>query len=309
MTAQSASTASSSSTSSNFRSRMKAGVSDLLKGTGALTQTADTGQIDLVSGTFSPVVNTVGGYEIFYLNDALHATKPVYIKIEYGWGQADTANPQLWLTIGSGSNGAGTLTGNLSSRRVVLAGQSTAWGSNTAHMCYANGAAADSAIVWAGWWGGASYAGVMGGGLFIVERQRDPDGAPNGNGVYITTAGLGEGGTNTDCLRLTPTGLTHAATTRAGLLLPTWSNTSGSTTGIVGADTYFCPVLTGFHVQSFGSPSKYLLGYNAGDVSRGVQQSVSLYGAAKTFLCGGANWSQFDLTGAGSGWAPAVRIN
>lgn len=309
MTAVSASTASSSSSSANFRARVKAGISDLLKGTGALTQTADTGQIDLVAGTFTPTINTSGGYEIFYLNDSLHATKPVYVKIEYGWGNADTANPQVWLTIGSGSNGSGTLTGNLSSRRAALAGQGTAWGSSTVHMCYANGATADSAVVWAGWWGGASYAGTLGGGLFIIERSRDADGTPNANGVYITTAGCGEGGTTTDCLRFTPSGLTHAATSRTGLLLPTWSNIAGSTTGIVGADTYFCPVYTGAYGQSLGAPSKYLLGYNAGDVSRGVQQSVSLYGVSKTYLCGGANWSQFDLTAASSGWAPAVRID
>lgn len=313
MTAQTASVASDVTSSANFRSRMKTGVSDLLKGTGALTQTADTGQADLVSGTFTPAQNTAAGYEVFYLNDSLHATKPVYIKIEYGHGgHSGPANPQIWVTLGSGSNGSGTLTGNLSARRAVMTTSASLWGSSTAHATYANGAAADSAVVWGGWWGGASYAGTLGGGLFLIERSRDPDGTPNGNGVMLITAGIG---TNsdvnaiTDCLRLTPAGLTHAATQRTGVLLPTWSNTAGSTTGIVGADTYLAPILTGFYVQNFGSPSKLLLGYNAGDVSRGVQQSVSVYGSTKTFLCGGANWPGFDLTGATSGWAPAMRID
>ena len=74
-----------------------------------LATAGDTGQINLATAT-RPGTNTAAGYQIRYLNDSLHGSKPLYLKIEFGTGLANTS-PNIWITAASGTNGAGTLTG------------------------------------------------------------------------------------------------------------------------------------------------------------------------------------------------------
>jgi len=74
-----------------------------------LTQTADTGQINTSTVT-RPAINTSAGYVIGRFNDTAQATSPVFFKLEFG--SANPANnPQMWITVGTGSNGSGTITG------------------------------------------------------------------------------------------------------------------------------------------------------------------------------------------------------
>lgn len=77
--------------------------------TAGLVQTADTGQINWLTVT-RPAANGVGGYEIFRL-----ASSTLYFKVEYGTNNGP-ANPQVIITVGTGSNGSGTLTGQLCTR-------------------------------------------------------------------------------------------------------------------------------------------------------------------------------------------------
>ena len=60
------------------------------------------------------------GFEIWRFDDALQATHPVFIKVEYGAGNSSTVGqsvPQLWVTIGKGSDGAGGIVNILAPRR------------------------------------------------------------------------------------------------------------------------------------------------------------------------------------------------
>lgn len=72
-------------------------------------QTADTGQINWTTVTRA-AVNTMAGYEIWRLSGSA-----LFLKIEYGSAGA-TASPAFNFTVGTGSNGSGTLTGQLSTR-------------------------------------------------------------------------------------------------------------------------------------------------------------------------------------------------
>lgn len=74
-----------------------------------LVQTADTGQINPGSAT-RPAINTSAGYQIWRFNDALQATAPVFLRIEYRTGSVVT-NPAMFLGVGTSTNGAGTLGG------------------------------------------------------------------------------------------------------------------------------------------------------------------------------------------------------
>lgn len=82
-------------------------VSKALKEAG-LVQTADTGQINLVTVEL-PAISTFAGYEIWRFNDTRQGTEPIYLRIEYGRAAAES-RPNLKLRWGTGTNGAGTLT-------------------------------------------------------------------------------------------------------------------------------------------------------------------------------------------------------
>lgn len=105
------------SSDANFRSWAQA-VHDILDD-GGWVQTADTGQIDLVTVSAPGATDTSMGYEIWRTDDAAGSLVNFYIKIEYGSGASSATRPAIWLTIGWGSNGSGTLTGVLWTRRQI----------------------------------------------------------------------------------------------------------------------------------------------------------------------------------------------
>jgi hypothetical protein len=78
------------------------------------TKTADTGQIDWTTVARAAGTNTSQGYEIRKSPTQAGYTD-FYLKIEYG-SAASVSLTSLWITIGTGSNGSGTLTGVVSSR-------------------------------------------------------------------------------------------------------------------------------------------------------------------------------------------------
>lgn len=86
--------------------------------TAGWVQTADTGQLASPATVAHPTVNaTSAGYEIWRMADALQATAPIFVKIEYGTGGNTTGqNNGYWITIGTGSDGAGAITGVMQAR-------------------------------------------------------------------------------------------------------------------------------------------------------------------------------------------------
>lgn len=73
-----------------------------------LVQTSDTGQINLTTAT-RPGVTGTAGYQIWRFDDAMQATKPIFIRIQYGTASSATA-PRMQVIVGTGSDGAGNLT-------------------------------------------------------------------------------------------------------------------------------------------------------------------------------------------------------
>lgn len=74
-----------------------------------LVQTADTGQINWTTVTRAGT-NSDAGYEIWTFNDTQQGTAPIYIRFDYGTAST-TSMPRIRATIGTGSNGSGTITG------------------------------------------------------------------------------------------------------------------------------------------------------------------------------------------------------
>lgn len=78
---------------------------------GPVTQTSDTGQFDPTTITAASLSTTVGNsYRVHYLDDALHSTRPLYIRT--GWHLSAAAGYiRNTVTVGTGTDGAGNITG------------------------------------------------------------------------------------------------------------------------------------------------------------------------------------------------------
>jgi hypothetical protein len=89
-------------------------IEDTLVSTGGWSVTTDTGQTLPSALTAATAVNQKKGYRIYKMGDALQATAPVYMKLEFGSGGGNPPGGAIaagvWPTIGMGSDGAGNIT-------------------------------------------------------------------------------------------------------------------------------------------------------------------------------------------------------
>lgn len=147
-----------------------------------LVQTADTGQINFTTAT-RPATNAVAGYTIYRFNDTLQATAPIFIKFE--WGTASTNQPQVFATVGTGSDGAGNITG-VSTTRVgiwINASPVSTAATYVSNVCVTAGALA------IGWKLGDQTGTSKGHGFFSVQRSTDDTGALTGAWAAVTRSG------------------------------------------------------------------------------------------------------------------------
>lgn len=141
-------------------------------------KTADTGQIDFTTVTSPGSINTPLGYEIWRMADSLQGTTPVFMKIEYGCGATNT-HPALWITLGSGSDGAGNLTGQLTARAQFNMGSYTTGSvgsfvsGSTSRLLVALGTGTDVA---------AAHTTRI---VVAVERSHNANGADNSDGALL----------------------------------------------------------------------------------------------------------------------------
>jgi len=110
-----------------------------------LVQTSDTGQVNWATAT-RPGVDSTPYYSIWRFNDTLQATAPIFIRLEFGTG-ATTNRPRFRVQVGTGTNGAGTLTGTTSTIRSATANQLIA-STVTAYSSYVTGGEGYFALVW-----------------------------------------------------------------------------------------------------------------------------------------------------------------
>lgn len=92
-----------------------------------LVPTADTGQLPVPVAANRPGPSGVAGYWIFRFNDALQGVAPIFLKIRPGTA-GNSGNPQVRIELGTGSDGAGNLTGSVGE---VGIGATTTVGSHT----------------------------------------------------------------------------------------------------------------------------------------------------------------------------------
>ena len=226
------------------------------------TQTSDTGQINLVTVAKPAGTNTAAGYEIFRFNDTLQATAPLFYKVEYGTAAAATT-PSIWIQVGSGTNGAGTLTGLLSTRvQLIPAASST----GTTKNVYASGA---NNRIWLA--GGIDWASNANTYQFQIERTKDASGADTADGYYLQML-WGSSGASFQSALWAGGASTAVA---AGPLVPIVSSRTA-----VGTDVGLVP---GFYYQ--GKPFySTMLGAASADVPGNLVYSVTYLGASRSYL-------------------------
>lgn len=148
-----------------------------------LPKTADTGQINTSTITWSATINFNYGYEIRYLNDSLHGTKPCYIKIEYANGGLNSRT-NIIITCGTGTDGAGNISGVMFTRNTSVTYQSTIGGGSwPTYLCVREG------YFMIAWLRGAySGSGMM---FFAITRTCDSSGTPTTDGFNFWYASNG----------------------------------------------------------------------------------------------------------------------
>jgi hypothetical protein len=226
-----------------------------------LVKTADTGQIDWTTA-LRPAVGVYAGYEVWRFADALQATHPVFIKIEYGIGGAADI-PRLAVTVGAATNGAGTL--SQAGTRQVL-GISTSTTAGVMRVSYCSGSASRLFLVTHA--SPASSSSTM---ILVVERPKNAAGVEQAGSIIFATAY----GTTATWQIVAHSGGSFAA-------LNNWAGLAPQNGGhsIVGTDVALSPPLVFFGRLLFGS---WLI-YNPADIGSGAPITVTYLGSARVFL-------------------------
>lgn len=245
------------------------GVADSLQAA-ALTKTSDTGQIDWTTVTRPTTANTFAGYEIYrFTTDTKLADLGCYIKIEYGVGSA-TTRAALAFTVGTGTDGAGTLTGQVTTRTVFTPADAS-FGSTPTYCSGGDGRVA--AIINTS--SGSSGAG--GNFVLVVERTRNSGGSLTADGIMVFASG-GTGTTTYGTLSayITSNTVTELPTNRIGGFL---QDRTGNY-----LDSFTLSTVHAVHRNQLINPFVGIVLYYHSDLVRLQPISVSLYGTARTYL-------------------------
>jgi hypothetical protein len=279
-----------------------------------LAKTSDTGQINWTTNT----TNLAGssGYEVWAFTDSLQSVIPIYVRLDYGAGMLSApsgffTNPYIKATWGTATNGAGGIsagsgTPGASAYTAMFSnpnGGGSVWGGGTAPALFWVDSDGGSSLMLGGWFNYASSsigAGVAAnsGGLLVIERTRNWDGTPNGNGLTVfstSTKNLADGPGSppnpfvTMYMAVYP--LAHASTFQTvgggfgttGIAPQPWvQGIIPAGTAAIGSTTYAWPIMTGYTPELNG-PSKHLVAVQLGDFGAGASFSITHYGTAHTF--------------------------
>lgn len=237
-------------------------------------------QIDWTTVAAPTTVSESKGYEIWQMGDALQATAPIYVKIEYGSSAGSSLYPGTWWTLGAGANSSGNITGNTSGRIVLH--QGSYYGSNIAW--YSSGDTDRFSYVWGNGDGVRGRATMMG-----IERLVDANGTPTNNGAVLLYAN----GSSVLSIAWTPTlgNVTAVESTWGCFSPPSNSTTLGANStafGLPGGGQTLSvhPVFPagGTFKVGFMNPTTLFMGYFNNDFPALTLATINVYGNNHTYL-------------------------
>lgn len=248
--------------------------------------TADTGQINWTTVTHPTTASASTGYEIRTFSDAAQATAPIYFKVTYGSSTLATT-PQIYVTAGTGSDGAGNITGTYfplvtaanqvtSIRQLHFSATSPFTGSTTVYLT-----SDASGFVLLAW----PYANANNstGAFLCLERTRAFDGTATTDGFHLLNAysdGTATAAQTQNMVSFLPntTKLDAVATN----LVQPGSSLVAPASNLIGGVLYTVPVLTGVQVK-IGGPSQFVLAVPAMDMVGGTTATITHYGVSYTW--------------------------
>lgn len=275
------------------------GIATKIQATG-IVQTADTGQINWTTVLTPNTSNMKRGYEIYRFDDALQATRPVFMRIDYGSSSGGSTIPQIWITVGTATDGAGNIGAHASFPNSFIGGSTTtvwtvsiAWQSTLNNPLWISSDDKASLCI-AGWMntqGGTNP--TYGGGLLLVERTRDWDGAFNGEGVLVIRC-AGQTAAVSQTLIIDNAAVYSQGNMTVGVPAMTGARWLNPASGMEDDGVYHLyPVLTGFTPQAHG-PSKHVVAGFSGDLNSFARQDVSVYAVTGTYLALGPAFTGWE---------------
>lgn len=250
-------------------------IEDTIVTTGGMVNTTDTGQMTIATSAHPVAINTIVGYRIYRMADALQATAPIYMKAEYGSGGAANT-PRMTLTIGTGTNGAGTITGALvSSAQITASGN----GTNACH-CFASAATGRVHLLM---FVRAAAVDLM---VMSLERTKDSAGADTADGVLFAYGNQG------------PLVFTQYLNATAGAQPPAETGVTAVLSNQTGSSAFGGNVGVGvpLHFKSVvQQPGLGIVIVNSADFVAEAQPSFTFYGAAHTYQLGQHDTAQVAI--------------
>jgi hypothetical protein len=258
-------------------------------------RSVEAGEIDLATVSTPAAINTSQGFQIWKMADALQATDPVYVKIEYGSG-SNKLTPAIWLTMGQASDGAGTLTGNTTTRTQVAAYTYEA----THAIAYTvNASGGTNRVGFAMWCTGAPATNASHQFWFVIERTHDIAGADTDVGAVIASGNFYSGTRYHQHLAMGGAAATASSQILA-FVTPTGTGSDGVNTAVY--PIFFCPASGG----PFTNPFLGALVAFQSNVADGASIAIDYYDASHTYLvCGWATRVHF---GFGSGLVASETV-
>lgn len=132
------------------------------------------------------------GYEVFYFNDSLHASAPIYLKVEYGTtgGTAGSGvnGCQLWITVGSGWDGSAITNVSFARTSIFTTSYGSSDSTNTTQAQIYMSNMDGSAITFIAF---PTIGAVVNsntrhpGGYFVIERSRGIAGNATSDGIFV----------------------------------------------------------------------------------------------------------------------------
>jgi hypothetical protein len=264
-------------------------------GTVSMAVTTQADETHAGSGTTTALASPPGTsayvYEIWGMGDALQATSPFYLKLECGTGGA--ANyPNIYFTIGTGVNGAGSLSGNTGTRTTLKGSTSTGGGATLYECNFCGSSDYFGMMLW-------RLAGTAHVSVLCMERSKDSFGANTGDYLTINSASY-NANTQQTVFKVglgTNTTLETGTTGRWATILPITS-----TTGSQNNKTHVSPVYP--LVGQVTYPSIMAMVVLSADLVEGSVFTVQIYGTNHNYLFTKSNYCAVGNQSVG--W-PAIR--
>lgn len=194
-----------------------------ITGCGA-AHSADTGQVDLTTVTRPAGSSTSAGYKIYELFSGA-----VYLKLEFGTYSPAASAYQIWVTIGTSTDGAGDITGTAISRNGWTGTHTTS--NFNSYVCYD----ASHCLVIGYKCGISSTNDCFD---LVIARTVDSAGSPTAEGVLICVSGRG-GYLSTGSFSITSGEVNNPNSLYASCFLPFYTSATDGGEGL--GNTYVYP--------------------------------------------------------------------